>query len=74
MPLLPIVLAATVSFAAGAAIAETNEAVPRPWRITGGQAYENLEIFLIHGSDAPETAAFEIGYFFPGIELRGSGT
>jgi nucleoside-diphosphate kinase len=22
-----------------------------------------------HGSDAPETAAFEIGYFFPGIEL-----
>ena len=23
----------------------------------------------IHGSDAPETAAFEIGYFFPGFEL-----
>jgi nucleoside-diphosphate kinase len=23
----------------------------------------------IHGSDAPETAAFEIGYFFPGITL-----
>jgi nucleoside-diphosphate kinase len=22
-----------------------------------------------HGSDAPETAAFEIGYFFPGLEL-----
>jgi nucleoside-diphosphate kinase len=22
-----------------------------------------------HGSDAPETAAFEIGYFFPGIEF-----
>jgi len=22
-----------------------------------------------HGSDAPETAAFEIGYFFAGIEL-----
>ena len=22
-----------------------------------------------HGSDAPETAAFELGYFFPGIEL-----
>ena len=22
-----------------------------------------------HGSDAPETAAFEIGYFFSGIEL-----
>jgi nucleoside-diphosphate kinase len=23
----------------------------------------------IHGSDAPETAAFEIGYFFPAVEL-----
>ncbi len=23
-----------------------------------------------HGSDAPETAAFEIGYFFRGLELR----
>ena len=23
----------------------------------------------VHGSDAPETAAFEIGYFFPGLEL-----
>jgi len=22
-----------------------------------------------HGSDSPETAAFEIGYFFPGMEL-----
>ena len=22
-----------------------------------------------HGSDAPDTAAFEIGYFFPGLEL-----
>ncbi len=24
-----------------------------------------------HGSDAPETAAFELGYFFPGIDLIG---
>ncbi|MDP1572426.1 MAG: nucleoside-diphosphate kinase [Vicinamibacterales bacterium] len=23
-----------------------------------------------HGSDAPETAAFELGYFFRGLELR----
>ena len=23
-----------------------------------------------HGSDAPETAAFELGYFFSGLELR----
>ena len=29
----------------------------------------SIEQNAIHGSDAPETAAFEIGYFFPGIEL-----
>jgi nucleoside-diphosphate kinase len=29
----------------------------------------SIERNAIHGSDAPETAAFEIGYFFPGIEL-----
>lgn len=30
----------------------------------------SIEANAVHGSDAPETAAFEIGYFFPGIELR----
>jgi len=29
----------------------------------------SIEKNAIHGSDAPETAAFEIAYFFPGIEL-----
>ncbi len=29
----------------------------------------NVERNAIHGSDAPETAAAEIAYFFPGIEL-----
>ena len=29
----------------------------------------SIERNAIHGSDAPETAAFEIGYFFPGLEL-----
>ncbi|MCA9715977.1 MAG: nucleoside-diphosphate kinase, partial [Myxococcales bacterium] len=24
-----------------------------------------------HGSDAPETAAYEIGFFFSGLELAG---
>jgi nucleoside-diphosphate kinase len=31
----------------------------------------SIEANCIHGSDAPETAAFEIGYFFPGVELAG---
>jgi nucleoside-diphosphate kinase len=30
---------------------------------------KSLEANAIHGSDAPETARFEIGYFFPGVEL-----
>ena len=29
----------------------------------------SIEANCIHGSDAPETAAFEIGYFFPGVDL-----
>ena len=29
----------------------------------------NVERNAVHGSDAPETAAYEIGYFFPGIAL-----
>ncbi len=28
-----------------------------------------IEHNAVHGSDAPETAAFEISYFFPGIDL-----
>ncbi len=31
-----------------------------------GQSIENN---ATHGSDAPETAAFELSYFFPGIEF-----
>jgi nucleoside-diphosphate kinase len=31
----------------------------------------NIEFNAVHGSDSPETAAFEIGYFFPGMELIG---
>jgi nucleoside-diphosphate kinase len=29
----------------------------------------SIESNATHGSDAPETAAFELGYFFPGVEL-----
>jgi nucleoside-diphosphate kinase len=31
---------------------------------------QSIERNATHGSDAPETAAYEIGYFFPGIDLR----
>jgi nucleoside-diphosphate kinase len=29
----------------------------------------SIEHNATHGSDAPDTAAFELGYFFPGMEL-----
>jgi len=29
----------------------------------------SIEFYATHGSDAPETAAFELGYFFRGMEL-----
>lgn len=32
---------------------------------------ESLEANAVHGSDAPETAAFEIGYFFNAFEMVG---
>jgi nucleoside-diphosphate kinase len=31
----------------------------------------SIERNATHGSDAAETAAFELGYFFPGIDLIG---
>jgi len=31
----------------------------------------DIEHNAVHGSDAAETAAFEIGYFFPGLDLAG---
>jgi nucleoside-diphosphate kinase len=30
---------------------------------------QDIEHNAVHGSDAPETAAFEISYFFPGVQL-----
>jgi nucleoside-diphosphate kinase len=32
---------------------------------------KSIETNATHGSDAPETAAFELGYFFPGLDLVG---
>ena len=31
----------------------------------------DIEKNVVHGSDAPETAAFEIGYFFNAFEIAG---
>lgn len=66
-------------------VLERDDAI-RTWRDTMGatdpakadkgtlraQFATNIERNAVHGSDAPETAAFEIGYFFPGVSLIGS--
>jgi nucleoside-diphosphate kinase len=36
-----------------------------------GQFGTNIERNATHGSDAEETAAFEVGYFFSGLDLAG---
>jgi len=33
------------------------------------QYASNIEQNIVHGSDAPETAAFEVGYFFNALEI-----
>ena len=48
----------------------TNPANAAPGTIRADFA-ESLEANSVHGSDAPATAAFEIGYFFSGIEIVG---
>ncbi len=46
----------------------TNPANAAPGTIRKDFA-ENVERNAVHGSDAPETAAFEIGYFFSALEI-----
>ena len=43
------------------------KALPGTLRKDFGASIDNN---ATHGSDAPETAAFELGYFFRGLELR----
>lgn len=46
----------------------TNPADAAPGTIRARFA-SSIERNAIHGSDSPESAAFELGYFFPGVEL-----
>lgn len=46
-------------------------AAEAPEHTLRGQFGTNIERNATHGSDAEDTAAFEIGYFFSGLELAG---
>ncbi len=48
----------------------TNPAQAAPGTIRKDFA-ESIEANAVHGSDSPASAAFEIPYFFPGLELSG---
>ncbi len=48
----------------------TNPAQAAPGTIRRDFA-ESIEANAVHGSDSPASAAFEIPYFFPGLELQG---
>jgi len=50
----------------------TNPAQPAEGTIRK-QFATNIERNAVHGSDAPETAAFEISYFFSKLELHSRG-
>jgi nucleoside-diphosphate kinase len=45
---------------------DPGKADPGTLRKEFGQSIENN---ATHGSDAPDTAAYELGYFFPGVEF-----
>ena len=47
----------------------TNPAEADPGTIRADFA-ETIDANAVHGSDAPETAAFEIGYFFAGSDIN----
>lgn len=45
------------------------DAAKAPKDTIRGKFGSNIERNATHGSDAPETAAFEVGFFFSGLEL-----
>jgi nucleoside-diphosphate kinase len=65
-------------------ILEGESAIPRYRELMGATNYKeaapgtiradfatDIEKNVVHGSDAPETAAFEINYFFNAFEITG---
>ena len=67
--ILALVLEGDGAIARWRALMGPTDAKKAPKDTIRGEFGENVERNATHGSDAPDTAAFEIGWFFAGIEL-----
>lgn len=70
-PILAMVLQGDNAIARWRDLMGPTNAEEAPKNTLRGEFGTNIERNATHGSDAPETAAFEIGYFFNGLELAG---
>lgn len=67
--ILAMVLEGDEAIARWRALMGPTDATKAPKDTIRGMFGTNVERNATHGSDAPDTAAFEIGFFFAGLEL-----
>ncbi|RMG97142.1 MAG: nucleoside-diphosphate kinase [Deltaproteobacteria bacterium] len=70
-PIVAMVLEAEGAIAKWRDLMGPTDATKAPKGTIRGDFGTNIERNACHGSDAPETAAFEVGFFFSGLELSG---
>ncbi len=70
-PIVAMVLEADGAIARWRDLMGPTDAAKAPKGTIRGDFGTDIERNACHGSDAPETAAFEVGFFFSGLELSG---
>ncbi len=70
-PIVAMVLEADGAIAKWRDLMGPTDAAKAPEGTIRGDFGTDIERNACHGSDAPETAAFEVGFFFSGLELSG---
>lgn len=68
-PILAMVLEGEIAIAQWRELMGPTNPADAPKYTIRGQFGTNIENNAVHGSDALDTAAYEIGYFFSGMEL-----
>ena len=71
-PVLVAVLEGDEAIARWRDLMGPTDATKAPKGTIRGEFGTDVEKNAVHGSDAPETARAEIGFFFPGLELPGA--